>query len=71
MYAGFGADPFLSGAATSQTIRGVQSAGVAACVKHLIGNEQVRNCNSNTPMASLRLDAGALPRRKRQCRLKL
>ncbi|KAF7314428.1 Fn3-like domain-containing protein [Mycena kentingensis (nom. inval.)] len=37
---GFGADPFLSGAATAATIAGMQSVGVMATVKHLIANEQ-------------------------------
>lgn len=37
---GFSPDPYLSGVAAGQTIRGVQDAGVMACVKHLIGNEQ-------------------------------
>ncbi|WVQ85263.1 hypothetical protein IAT38_007428 [Cryptococcus sp. DSM 104549] len=37
---GFGADPYLSGWATELTIRGVQDAGVQACVKHFVGNEQ-------------------------------
>lgn len=40
---GFGADPYLSGEATYQTIKGIQKAGVQACVKHYIGNEQERN----------------------------
>ncbi|TFY79509.1 hypothetical protein EWM64_g4508 [Hericium alpestre] len=37
---GFGADPFLSGVATAQTVKGVQSTGVIASVKHYVGNEQ-------------------------------
>ena len=36
---GFGPDPVLTGVGFSQTIRGIQDAGVAACVKHFIGNE--------------------------------
>ncbi|ODN77488.1 hypothetical protein L202_04662 [Cryptococcus amylolentus CBS 6039] len=40
---GFGGDPYLSGWATEATIRGLQDAGVQACVKHYIGNEQDRN----------------------------
>ncbi|WVO12926.1 hypothetical protein L204_100534 [Cryptococcus depauperatus] len=40
---GFGADPYLSGWATEMTIRGMQDAGVQACVKHYVGNEQERN----------------------------
>ncbi len=34
---GFGADPYLSGEATYETVLGLQSAAVAACVKHLVG----------------------------------
>ncbi|KAJ7861767.1 glycoside hydrolase superfamily [Mycena leptocephala] len=37
---GWGADPFLSGAATAASITGMQSTGVIATVKHYIGNEQ-------------------------------
>ncbi|KAF9025179.1 glycoside hydrolase family 3 protein [Hymenopellis radicata] len=37
---GFGADPFLTGEAAYETILGMQEAGVQACAKHLIGNEQ-------------------------------
>ncbi|TFK37529.1 glycoside hydrolase family 3 protein [Crucibulum laeve] len=37
---GFGADPFLTGEAAYETILGMQEAGVQACAKHLINNEQ-------------------------------
>ncbi|GLB44238.1 putative glycoside hydrolase family 3 protein [Lyophyllum shimeji] len=37
---GFGADPFLTGEAAYETILGMQSAGVQACAKHLVDNEQ-------------------------------
>ncbi|KAI0175281.1 beta-glucosidase [Pestalotiopsis sp. NC0098] len=37
---GFAADPYLSGIAMDATIRGHQDAGVQACAKHFIGNEQ-------------------------------
>ncbi|KAH8985173.1 beta-glucosidase [Lactarius akahatsu] len=37
---GFGADPFLSGVGAYETILGMQSAGVQACAKHYINNEQ-------------------------------
>ncbi|KAF8346564.1 glycoside hydrolase family 3 protein [Amanita rubescens] len=37
---GFGADPFLAGEAAYETILGIQQAGVQACAKHLINNEQ-------------------------------
>lgn len=37
---GFGPDPVLAGIAASETIKGIQDAGVIATAKHLIGNEQ-------------------------------
>lgn len=37
---GFGSDPVLQAVGARETIRGVQSQGVSATVKHLIGNEQ-------------------------------
>ncbi|KAF8654787.1 hypothetical protein AX16_003442 [Volvariella volvacea WC 439] len=37
---GFGGDPWLSGEAVYETVLGMQEAGVGACVKHLIANEQ-------------------------------
>lgn len=37
---GFSPDPVLSGIAVAETIKGIQSAGVMACTKHFIGNEQ-------------------------------
>ncbi|OCH90098.1 beta-glucosidase [Obba rivulosa] len=37
---GFGADPFLAGAAAYETVLGMQSAGVQATAKHFINNEQ-------------------------------
>jgi beta-glucosidase len=37
---GFSSDPYLSGVAMFQTITGHQDAGVQACAKHWIGNEQ-------------------------------
>ena len=40
---GFGADPYLSGIAMKHTIEGMQEAGVQACAKHYIGNEQEKN----------------------------
>ncbi|KAK2074940.1 hypothetical protein P8C59_009110 [Phyllachora maydis] len=36
----FGADPYLQGVAGAQTIRGVQSEGVMATIKHFVANEQ-------------------------------
>ncbi|KAK3068794.1 hypothetical protein LTR53_013354 [Teratosphaeriaceae sp. CCFEE 6253] len=37
---GFGADPVLQGIAAARTIRGIQSQGVMATIKHYVGNEQ-------------------------------
>jgi beta-glucosidase-like glycosyl hydrolase len=37
---GFGSDPVLQGIGARETIKGLQEQGVAATVKHLIGNEQ-------------------------------
>ena len=37
---GFSPDPVLTGVAIGETIKGVQEAGVIACAKHLVGNEQ-------------------------------
>lgn len=37
---GFGSDPYLQGIAGAETIKGIQSQGVMATIKHFIGNEQ-------------------------------
>ncbi|KAI0013567.1 glycoside hydrolase family 3 protein [Xylariaceae sp. FL0662B] len=37
---GFSPDPYLTGIAMAETIKGIQDAGVIACAKHYIGNEQ-------------------------------
>ncbi|KAI1748839.1 glycoside hydrolase family 3 protein [Xylaria castorea] len=37
---GFGPDPYLAGVAMNASVMGIQSAGVQACAKHLIANEQ-------------------------------
>jgi beta-glucosidase len=37
---GFSPDPVLSGIAAAETIKGIQSAGVMATIKHFVGNEQ-------------------------------
>ena len=39
---GFSPDPVLSGVAVAETVRGIQDAGVIACTKHYIMNEQER-----------------------------
>ncbi|KAI8063934.1 glycoside hydrolase superfamily [Gongronella butleri] len=48
-FEGFGEDPYLSGVATQITVEGIQSKGVMANAKHLIGNEQetFRNLESS------------------------
>ncbi|KAK3295434.1 glycosyl hydrolase family 3 N terminal domain-containing protein [Chaetomium fimeti] len=37
---GFAPDPVLTGVGMSETVKGTQDAGVIACAKHFIGNEQ-------------------------------
>ncbi|KAI0194502.1 glycoside hydrolase family 3 protein [Xylaria flabelliformis] len=37
---GFSPDPYLTGVGMSETIKGIQDAGVVACAKHFIVNEQ-------------------------------
>ncbi|KAK6430127.1 hypothetical protein LTR95_013724 [Oleoguttula sp. CCFEE 5521] len=37
---GFSPDPVLSGVAVYETVKGIQDAGVVACTKHYVGNEQ-------------------------------
>lgn len=37
---GFGPDPYLQGQALARTSEGIQDAGVVACAKHYIANEQ-------------------------------
>jgi beta-glucosidase len=37
---GFGADPFLQGIAGAETVRGIQSEGIMATIKHFVANEQ-------------------------------
>lgn len=39
---GFSPDPVLTGIAMAESVKGIQDAGVIACAKHFIGNEQVR-----------------------------
>ncbi|KAI1380130.1 glycoside hydrolase family 3 protein [Hypoxylon crocopeplum] len=42
---GFSNDPYLCGALASETVRGMQSVGVATSTKHFIANEQETNRN--------------------------
>ncbi|KAL2022935.1 hypothetical protein VTK56DRAFT_4150 [Thermocarpiscus australiensis] len=37
---GFGADPYLQGVAGAETVKGIQSEGVMATIKHYVANEQ-------------------------------
>ncbi|KAJ2897944.1 putative glycoside hydrolase family 3 protein [Zalerion maritima] len=37
---GFGADPYLQGIAGGETVKGIQSQGVMATIKHFVANEQ-------------------------------
>jgi len=37
---GFSPDPVLTGVGMAETVKGTQDAGVVACAKHFIGNEQ-------------------------------
>ena len=38
-----GGDPYLAGEAAYYSVKGIQDAGVQACAKHYILNEQERN----------------------------
>ena len=37
---GFGADPYLQGIAGAETVKGIQSEGIMATIKHFVANEQ-------------------------------
>ncbi|OJJ52197.1 hypothetical protein ASPSYDRAFT_1170419 [Aspergillus sydowii CBS 593.65] len=37
---GVSPDPYLSGVLGAESVQGIQSTGVAACIKHFVGNEQ-------------------------------
>ncbi|KAF3039252.1 hypothetical protein E8E11_004825 [Didymella keratinophila] len=45
---GFSPDSYLSGVLVEESIYGIQSAGVQACTKHYIGNEQETQRNPST-----------------------
>jgi hypothetical protein len=38
----------LTGVGIAETIKGIQDAGIIACAKHFIGNEQVNNLHFYT-----------------------
>ncbi|KAF3047759.1 hypothetical protein E8E12_011618 [Didymella heteroderae] len=44
----FGPDPYLAGIAMNASVVGIQSAGVQACSKHFVGNEQETQRTSTT-----------------------
>ncbi|KAF8328932.1 beta-glucosidase [Cantharellus anzutake] len=44
----FGADPYLTGEASFETVKGLQANGLQACVKHYINNEQETNRTSSS-----------------------
>ncbi|KAI0476191.1 beta-glucosidase-related glycosidase [Xylariaceae sp. FL0804] len=52
---GFAADPYLTGVAMENTIGGMQDAGVQACAKHFIGNEQETQRNPTYQDANVSL----------------
>lgn len=45
---GFGPDPYLAGVFTNSSVLGIQTTGVQACTKHLVGNEQETQRTSTT-----------------------
>ncbi|KAH6655875.1 glycoside hydrolase, partial [Truncatella angustata] len=45
---GFGPGPYLAGVFMNASVVGVQSTGVQACSKHMIGNEQETHRTSTT-----------------------
>lgn len=48
---GFSIDPVISAKLAAETVKGIQSAGVMACMKHLIVNEQERFRSANDAAA--------------------
>ena len=46
---GFSVDPYLTGVAMQETIRGMQSVGAQACAKHFIAYEQETVCSACNP----------------------
>lgn len=49
---GFSPDPMLAGAAVTEHVKGIQAAGIMACTKHYIGNEQ-EHFRQGAPPANL------------------
>ncbi|KAF2770508.1 hypothetical protein EJ03DRAFT_360520 [Teratosphaeria nubilosa] len=54
---GFSPDPYLTGKLFADTIEGMQSAGVQACAKHYIGNEQETQRNPSTSSNGTTIEA--------------
>ena len=52
----FGEDPFYSGICASEMIKGIQSVGVIATIKHFVGNDQETYRHSS----SLNIEMGPL-----------
>ena len=53
---GYGEDPYLAGIAATEVTKGIQSAGVIACIKHFVANDQEtyrKASSSNMDMATL------------------
>ena len=50
---GFAPDPYLSGVAVYHTVKGIQAAGIMACTKHYIANEQ-EHYRQGAPPASVK-----------------
>ncbi|WPG98473.1 Hypothetical protein R9X50_00126400 [Acrodontium crateriforme] len=48
---GFSPDPVLTGIGVAETVKGIQKAGVMACTKHYIGNEQEHFRQGGTGLA--------------------
>lgn len=57
---GFSPDPYLTGVAMEQTIKGHQDAGVQATAKHFIGNEQETQRNPSTDEETGALEQAAV-----------
>ncbi|KAH0847529.1 hypothetical protein AYO21_01437 [Fonsecaea monophora] len=54
---GFSPDPYLTGVAAEETIRGMQQSGVQACLKHYIGNEQETHRNPGLSPSGTTIEA--------------
>ena len=64
---GFGSDPVLQAVAAAQTIKGVQSQGVIATIKHLVGNEQEMYRMYNVLQPAYSSNIGRFRTRRRRC----